>query len=68
MYVHVLQLGEGPDALSKLIGKGPTSTATSDSTETKEASNTVPVGQAQAGTVAETSSEGKNKVTNGTAN
>ena len=68
MYVHVLQLGEGPDALSKLIGKGPTSTATSDSTETKDASNTAPVGQAQASTGAETPGEGKNKVTNGTAN
>ena len=68
MYVHVLQRGEGPDALSKLIATGPANTATSDSTETKDASNTAPVGQAQAGTGSETPSEGKTKATNGTAN
>ncbi|WP_216680299.1 c-type cytochrome [Hymenobacter siberiensis] len=68
MYVHVLQLGEGPDALSKLISKGPTNTTTSDSTETKDATNTAPVGQAQAGTGAETPGEGKTQATNGTAN
>lgn len=68
MYVHVLQRGEGPDALSKLIATGPTDTATSDSTETKDATNTAPVALAQAGTGSGTSGEGKTKATNGTAN
>ncbi|MFC6225584.1 c-type cytochrome [Hymenobacter artigasi] len=68
MYVRVLQRGEGPDALSKLVAKGPTNTTTSDSTETKDATNTAPVGQAQAGTGSETPGEGKTQATNGTAN
>lgn len=68
MYVHVLQRGEGPDALSKLIATGPTDTATSDSTETKDATNTAPVALAQAGTGSGTPGEGKTKATNGTAN
>lgn len=67
MYVHVLQRGEGPDALSKLIAKGPTNTVTSDSTETTDATNTAPVGQAQANTGSETPGEGKTKATNGNA-
>lgn len=67
MYVHVLQRGEGPDALSKLIAKGPTSTA-NDSTETKDPATTAPTGQAQANTGSETPGEGKTKATNGTAN
>jgi mono/diheme cytochrome c family protein len=67
MYVHVLQRGEGPEALSKLVAKGPTSTA-NDSTETTDPSNTAPTGQAQANTGSETPGEGKTKATNGTAN
>ena len=66
MYVRVLQRGEGPDALSKLIAKGPTSTA-NDSTEMTDATNQAPVGQAQAGTGSETPGEGNTK-TNGTSN
>jgi cytochrome c5 len=68
MYVRVLQRGEGPDALSKLVASGPSSTVTSDSTQTRDAQNTAPVGQAQAGTGAETPGQGNTKATNGTAN
>ena len=68
MYVRVLQRGEGPDALSKLIAKGPTSTAISDSTETTDPTNTAPVGQAQANKASETPGQGGTKANNGTAN
>jgi cytochrome c2 len=47
MYVRVLQRGEGPDALSKLVASGPASTA-NDSTEMTDNLNQRPVGQAQA--------------------
>ena len=63
MYVRVLQRGEGPDALSKLIAKGPTSTA-NDSTEMTDRTNQAPVGQAQAGTASEAPGQGT-KVKNG---
>ena len=66
MYVRVLQRGEGPDALSKLVAKGPTSTA-NDSTEMTDRANQAPVGQAQANTGSETPGEGKTKAKNGTA-
>lgn len=66
MYVRVLQRGEGPDALSKLIAKGPTSTA-NDSTEMTDRTNQGPVGQAQASTGSETPGEGGTKAKNGTA-
>ena len=66
MYVRVLERGEGPDALSKLVAKGPTGTA-NDSTEMTDRANQGPVGQAQAGTGSETPGEGKTKVKNGTA-
>ncbi|GAC1373761.1 MAG: hypothetical protein NVSMB30_16010 [Hymenobacter sp.] len=66
MYVRVLQRGEGPDALSKLVVKGPASTA-NDSTETTDRTNQSPVGQAQANTGSETPGEGKTKAQNGTA-
>ena len=65
MYVRVLQRGEGPDALSKLIAKGPTSTA-NDSTEMTDRTNQAPVGQAQAGTASEAPGQGT-KVKNGSA-
>ena len=52
MYVRVLQRGEGPDALSKLVRQGPTSTA-NDSTEMTDRTNQGPVGKAQAGTGSE---------------
>ena len=68
MCVRVLQRGEGPDGLSKLIAKGPTSTATSDSTQTTDPSNTAPVGQAQANKASETPGQGGTKATKGTAN
>ena len=67
MYVRVLQRGEGPDALSKLIAKGPTSTA-SDSTEMTDPTNQAPVGKAQAGTGSQTPGQGNTKATKGTAN
>jgi len=57
MYVRVLQRGEGPDALSKLVAKGPTSTA-SDSTEMTDRSNQGPVGEAQADKASETPGQG----------
>ena len=66
MYVRVLQRGEGPDALSKLIAKGPTSTA-NDSTEMTDRTNQAPVGMAQAGTGSETPGQGNTKAQNGTA-
>ncbi len=66
MYVRVLERGEGPEALSKLVAKGPTSTI-NDSTEMKDASNQAPVGQAQAGTGSATSGQGNTKANNGTA-
>ncbi len=66
MYVRVLQRGEGPEALSKLVAQGPTSVA-NDSTEMTDQSNQRPVGQAQAGTGSETPGAGNTKANNGTA-
>ncbi|WP_310397095.1 cytochrome c [Hymenobacter sp.] len=66
MYVRVLQRGEGPDALSKLVAVGPKSTA-SDSTEMTDRTNQAPVGQAQASTGSETPGQGNTQATNGTA-
>ena len=66
MYVRVLQRGEGPEALNKLIAKGPTSTA-NDSTEMTDPTNQAPVGQAQAGNGSETPGQGGTKAQNGTA-
>ena len=57
MYVRVLQRGEGPDGLSKLIAKGPTSTA-NDSTEMIDRANQAPVGQAQANKASATPGQG----------
>lgn len=65
MYVRVLQRGEGPDALSKLIAVGPKGTA-NDSTEMTDRTNQGAVGQAQASTGAETPGQGNTKATNGT--
>ena len=67
MYVRVLQRGEGPDALSKLVAKGPASTA-NDSTEMNDHTNQAPVGKAQASKGSETPGQGGTKATNGTAN
>ena len=67
MYVRVLELGEGPDALSKMISKGSTSTA-NDSTEMTDPANQAPVGKAQASIASATSGQGRIKATNGTAN
>jgi cytochrome c5 len=67
MYVRVLQRGEGPDALSKLVLQGPTSTA-NDSTEMTDQTNTAPVGQAQADKASDTPGHGKTQAHNGTAN
>ncbi len=66
MYVRVLQRGEGPDALSKLVAKGPMTTV-NDSTEMTDATNQAPVGQAQAGIGSETPGQGNTKANNGTA-
>jgi mono/diheme cytochrome c family protein len=67
MYVRVLQRGEGPDGLSKLVAGGHASTA-NDSTEMTDASNTAPVGQAQADQASDTPGHGKTEGHNGTAN
>jgi mono/diheme cytochrome c family protein len=64
MYVRVLQRGEGPDALSKLVAQGPTTTA-NDSTEMTDRSNQGPVGQAQAGKASETPGQGGAVAPNG---
>ncbi|MBD2724100.1 c-type cytochrome [Hymenobacter armeniacus] len=64
MYVRVLQRGEGPDALSKLVAKGPTSTA-NDSTEMTDRANQGPVGEAQAGKGSETPGQGGTVSPNG---
>ncbi|MBF9220051.1 c-type cytochrome [Hymenobacter ruricola] len=64
MYVRVLQRGEGPDALSKLIAKGPISTA-NDSTEMTDRANQGPVGEAQAGKGSETPGQGGTVAPNG---
>ena len=66
MYVRVLQRGEGPDALSKLIAKGPTSTA-SDSTEMTDPTHKATVGQVHAATSSETPGQGNTKAINGPA-
>jgi hypothetical protein len=66
MYVRVLERGEGPDALSKLIATGPTAMA-NDSTEMTDRANMAPVGQAQAGTGSETPGQGNTEAKNGTA-
>jgi cytochrome c2 len=64
MYVRVLQRGEGPDALSKLVAKGPTSTA-NDSTEMTDRANQGPVGEAQANKGSETPGQGGTVSPNG---
>jgi hypothetical protein len=62
--VRVLQRGEGPDALSKLVVKGPASTA-NDSTEMTDRANQVPVGEAQANKASETPGQGGTVAPNG---
>jgi len=57
MYVRVLERGEGPDALSKLVAKGPADTSNDDSALTDRA-NQGPVGQAQANKASETPGQG----------
>ena len=64
MYVRVLQRGEGPDALSKLVAKGPASTA-NDSTEMTDRANQGPVGEAQADKASETPGQGGTVAPNG---
>ncbi|MFD2721658.1 c-type cytochrome [Hymenobacter monticola] len=64
MYVRVLQRGEGPDALSKLVASGPAGTA-SDSTEMTDNLNQRPVGQAQADKASETPGQGGTVAPNG---
>lgn len=67
MYVRVLQLGEGPDGLTKMVKAGPKS-STADSTETSNSASQAPVEEAQAGTGSATPGHGNTKATNGTAN
>lgn len=64
MYVRVLQRGEGPDALNKLVAKGSASAA-NDSTEMTDRANQGPVGQAQAGKGSETPGQGGTVSPNG---
>ena len=64
MYVRVLQRGEGPEALSKLVAKGPTTTA-NDSTEMTDRANQGPVGEAQADKGSETPGQGGSVSPNG---
>ena len=64
MYVRVLQRGEGPDALSKLVAKGPATTA-NDSTEMTDRANQGPVGEAQADKGSETPGQGDSVSPNG---
>lgn len=64
MYVRVLQRGEGSEALSKLVAKGPTTTA-NDSTEMTDRANQGPVGEAQADKGSETPGQGGSVSPNG---
>ena len=66
MYVRVLQRGEGPDALSKLIAKGPTGAA-SDSTAKPAAGSSAPITNVPAGSSTETPASGTTKANNGNA-
>ncbi|WP_231590718.1 c-type cytochrome [Hymenobacter terrenus] len=64
MYVRVLQRGEGPDALSKLVAKGPASTA-DDSSDLTDRANQGPEGEAQADKASETPGQGGTVAPNG---
>ncbi len=67
MYVRVLQRGEGPDALDKLVAKGPTTTA-SDTTLTAADNGMTPTSQAGSRIESETPGMGNTKGRNGAAN
>lgn len=66
MYVRVLQRGEGPDALNKLVAQGPTNTATSESpSEETDRAYQGPVGEAQADKASSTPGQGGAVAPNG---
>jgi hypothetical protein len=60
MYVRVLQLGEGPDALSKLVAKGTNTTIaeTESPTELTDRAYQGPAGEAQANKASATPGQG----------
>jgi mono/diheme cytochrome c family protein len=64
MYVRVLQRGEGPDALSKLVAQGPANTS-DDSSELTDRSYQSPAGEAQADKASETPGQGGAVAPNG---
>ncbi|MBD2768177.1 cytochrome c [Hymenobacter sp. BT664] len=64
MYVRVLQRGEGPDALSKLVAKGPAGTA-DNSADLTDRAYQGPEGQAQANKASETPGQGGAVAPNG---
>lgn len=66
MYVHVLQRGEGPDALSKLVATGPAAPAVG-TTESTDQLNTAPVQEAQADKASATPGQGKTIGRNGSS-
>ena len=67
MYVRVLQRGEGPDALSKLVAAGPAAPAVG-TTESTDPQYTGPTHQAQADKASETPGQGGAVGRNGSAN
>lgn len=62
MYVRVLQRGEGPDGLAKLVD------VSQDSTEMTDRANQSPIGEAQADKASATPGQGGTEARNGTAN
>ncbi|WP_239691936.1 c-type cytochrome [Hymenobacter coccineus] len=66
MYVRALELGKGPDGLTEMIAKGPTSSA-SDTTVTASAAGMTPTSKAGSSTGSETPGQGNTKGQNGSA-
>ncbi|WP_133271970.1 c-type cytochrome [Hymenobacter radiodurans] len=62
MYVRVLQRGEGPDGLAKLVD------VSKDSTEMTDRANQSPIEEAQADKASETPGQGGTEARNGTSN
>ena len=66
MYVRVLQRGEGPDALNKLVAKGPITVPATDSpSELTDPTYQGPAGEAQADKASETPGQGGTVSPNG---
>jgi cytochrome c2 len=58
MYVRVLQRGEGPDALNKLVAQGTTTSTEDNASEKTDRAYQGPEGQAQANKASETPGQG----------